>query len=276
MAITLYQGTHRTQFDGSPKANENCTPTSGANGIRASTGGRLDKSGAQVRTYVRQDEETSPGTPGWSLTDLKLACSRIGAPFTIGHEGWAGVLRALGNRQFVVLQGDSEEFPNGTCSGVFDGDHAVGIHPDLVPDNANLLLADPICRQRRWESATTLRRYAANFRDSISYGYFLSPVPIIRSPVAVTNGWVRVNGAWWMYDVNGNPATGYDSTTRTAKVTKGFSASIGRIIEETADGKPIKWGGRARVWGEILPPSAYKDTWVDLLDEPNVRYFPPK
>lgn len=267
----FYQGTHRMQFDGSPLASENCTPTSGANGVRASTGGKVDVSGGAVRALLRRDEETSPNTRGWSLADLDLAMTRLrtpaypkGIPFVIGRDGWAGVRQAHREGMFVVLQGDSEEFPNGTCSGVFDGDHAVGIHPD---SNGSLwLLADPICRNRRWESEAILRRYASNFRPTISYGVFTTPVPRITVPPETALGWTRVTGAWWIYHVKGTKATDFAGTTREQKVTKGFSANVGEIREG-------RWGDRERRFGLLLKPSAYANTWVDLLDEPNVRDF---
>jgi hypothetical protein len=273
MSAVFYQGKHRTQFEPAnwptvnPRAKENCTPTSGANGARAATGGRVDLSGAQVRAKVYTYEETSPNTPGWSLTDLDKAMERLEVPFAIGHGGWEGVREARAAHKPVVLQGDSEEFPNGTCSGRFDGDHAVTIHPD--DDSGPLwLLADPICKGRRWESEAVLRRYATNFRPSISYGVFLTPVPILAPPpVVVPTGWVRVTGAWWPYTVRGNPTIGYDATTRPleSKVTKGFSANVGKVIE-------AYWGGRDRVFAKLLT-GIYAESWVDLLDDGSVRHF---
>jgi hypothetical protein len=263
----LYQGVHRTQYDGSAKANENCTPTSMANGARATTGGRVDRSGGSVRALVKSWEETSPNTLGWSLADGRLAMGRIGLDFVIGHDGWAGAHAALARRQFVCLQGDSEEFPNGTCSGVFDGDHCVGIHPDDLVGTLRLL-ADPICKFRRIETDEVLRRYASNFRPEISYGYFVAKVPIIKLPVVTgPEGWTRVTGAFWQYTVRGNPTFGYNATTREQKITQGFSANVDKIIE-------AYWGARDRKWGRLMAPSAYAGTWVDLLDDPNVRYIP--
>lgn len=271
MTTALYRGTHRTQYDGSALAKQNCTPTSGANGARCATGGKIDLSGAQVRARVRIDEETSPSTKGWSLQDLDLAMTRVGVPFSIGAGGWLGVREARAQRKMIVLQGDSEEFPNGTCSGAFDGDHAVTVHPETIRDHELgvelWLLGDPICRAWRWESEQTLRRYATNFRQSIAWGFFTTPVPYLPPPPVVQrNGWVRVTGSWFIYTVRGTKTVGYDKTTRIQKTTKGWSANVGRIIE-------TPWGGRDRVFAEVLAPSAYAGTWVDTLDEPQVRHF---
>jgi hypothetical protein len=264
VSLPLYQGIHRSQYDGTPRANENCTPTSGANGARCATGGKTDKSGGAIRGLLRRDEETSPETAGWSLPDLDLAMSRLGVSFHIGQGGWDGVRAARQQRKMIVLQGDSEEFPNGTCSGVFNGDHAVAIHPDT---NGSLwLLADPICNTRRWESEYVLRRYASNFRPSIAFGVFPTPVPELQPPsVPVPTGWVRVTGSFWQYAVRGNPTTGYAKTTREQKTTKGFSANVGKVIETS-------WGGRDRMFAKVIS-GAYSDTWLDLLDDGQVRHF---
>lgn len=263
--VILYQGTHRTQYDGSPKANENCTPTSGANGARASTGGKIDLSGSQVRSRVAVSEETSPTIKGWSLYDLDLAMTRIGVQFVIGSGGWEGVREVRNHRQMFVLQGISQEFPNGTCSGVFDGPHAIAGHPD--DDSGPLwLIADPICKWRRWESEATLRRYATAFRPTISFGYFPVQVPVLKPPaVPVPTGWVRVTGAFWKYAVRGNPTSGYDASTREQKTTKGFSANVGKVIDAF-------WGGRDRQWAKVIT-GAYSESWVDLLDDGSIRHF---
>lgn len=269
----LYEGPHRTQFDGSPKEGEGCTPTSGANGARAATGGKVDMTGGQVRALVKSAEETDPFTKGWSMPDLDLAMSRVKpnpVPFVIGTGGWEGVREARASRKMVVAQGISAEFPNGTCSGVFDGAHCVAIHPDI---NGSLwLLADPICKRRRWETEATLRRYASSFRQSISFGVFTSPVPfLVPPPVVAPTGWIHVTGSFFLYTVRGNPTIGYDATTRSEpKTTKGFSASVGKVI---GDDPSVVWGGRDRVWAQVLAPSAYAGSWVDLLDEPQVRHF---
>src|SRR3989304_6047190 len=56
--MIFFEGTHRRQLDGSPLASENCTPTSGANGLRASSGGRLDKSGGELPALLPKGKET--------------------------------------------------------------------------------------------------------------------------------------------------------------------------------------------------------------------------
>jgi hypothetical protein len=99
--MTFFEGKHRTQFDGSTLAAENCTPTSGANGVRASTGGRIDKSGGEIRELVKNSEEQDSDTAGWSLNDLALAMKRLEVPFAIRKDTWSGVEAALRAGVFV-------------------------------------------------------------------------------------------------------------------------------------------------------------------------------
>lgn len=180
----LYAGTHRTQFDGSPLAGQNCTPTSGANGARAATGGRVDKSGAEIRALVKVSEETNPATPGWSLDDLQLAMGRLGVRYEIRRGVWSNIVSAHDTGLAIALQGDSDQFSDGTCSGAFDGDHCVAIHPGTY-GNGDWSLADPICKGRRPEKPAVLRDYATKFAAKVAgrptsvirYGVFLDPVP---------------------------------------------------------------------------------------------------
>ena len=125
-----YLNPHVTQYDGSAQANENCTTASGANGANAATGGKVARSGAQIRALVSRAEETNPNESGWSLPDLILAMKRLGVPFANRSGfGWAEVQKAHAAGLYLVLQGDSDRFGNSTCSGAFDGDHAIGVHP---------------------------------------------------------------------------------------------------------------------------------------------------
>jgi hypothetical protein len=174
--MTLYRNPHVTQFDGTAKASQNCTPTTGAAGADASSGGLVHLTGGQLRAHVKQSEETNPNTPGWSLLDLDLGLSRIGVPFVIrSGTGWGGVISALDAGLYVALQGDSDQFGNATCSGVFDGDHCIGVHP--ARSGTRRWINDPICKAGRWEEEATLKRYAQKLYSGILFGVFLSPVP---------------------------------------------------------------------------------------------------
>ncbi|MEW5991204.1 MAG: hypothetical protein AB1736_07635 [Chloroflexota bacterium] len=176
--MRFFEGSHRRQLDGSALASENCTPTSGANGARASTGGRVDKSGGEIRALLAKQEETDPDTPGWSLGDLRRAKQRLGVPYRNRTGRWADVEAALRSGLFVVLQGDSDQFPDATCSGAFDGDHAVGLHPGDGADGT-WLLADPLCTARRRERGAVLRAYAEKLAGgpTFRFGVFTTPVP---------------------------------------------------------------------------------------------------
>lgn len=180
-----YTGTHRTQYDGSQYANANCGPTSAANGARCSTGGRIDKGGGDIRKLVARTEELNPANPGWALADIDLAMSRLGVPFHIETGGWAKVATTLAGGRFIVLNGDSDQFANNTCSGAFDGDHAVGVHPN-IDAQGRWLLGDPICHDWRWEDPVVLRRYAEKLAGgtTIRFGVFDTPVPVEELMIA--------------------------------------------------------------------------------------------
>lgn len=174
--MSLYVGPHVDQFDGSTWASSNCVPTTGANGARNTTGGIYGPTGATVREKVKRSEETSPATPGWSQDDLDLAMRRLGIPFEVRTgRGWAGVLRALNAGLYVSLAGDSDVFGSATCSGNFDGDHCIGVHPKR--SGTLRWINDPICSSGRWEDESVLRRYAEKLYSSIHFGAFLHPVP---------------------------------------------------------------------------------------------------
>jgi hypothetical protein len=178
-----YRNDHRYQYalgNSARTRSSGCTWISGADGADAATGGRRDVTPDHVLGLVLPREETSPLTPGWSLRDLDLAMQRLGVPFDdMTGAGWASVLRYLDAGHYVILQGDSEAFTTG-CSGAFDGDHAIGLHPDREAATGRQRTDDPICRTSRYESRTTLRTYATLLHGGVRFGAFTTPVPILE------------------------------------------------------------------------------------------------
>lgn len=186
--MTLYVPIHRSQYgtgNSLVTRHSGCTWTSGANGIDAITGGRKRPTPDQIHALVSNAEESNPASPGWSMRDLVLAMSRYGVSLVnrSGH-GWAAVLDALFTDHYVVLQGDSDQFGNATCSGTFDGDHAIGVHPNhMLKDGVRWWwINDPICPAGRWERESVLQRYAVKLNASVLFGYFLTPVPEVVKP----------------------------------------------------------------------------------------------
>jgi hypothetical protein len=184
----LYVNPHRSQYaTGSSyrTRTQGCTWTSAANGADASTGGRIDYTPDQVLRLVPASEETNPQTPGWSLGDVDKAMAKIGVPFEVrSGGGWSAVLEALADNLYVVLQGDSDVFSNSICSGAFDGDHCIGLHPKrnaAGQQRGN----DPICFGARYYGRSVLERYAEKFRASVSFGVFTTPVPFVEQPHVV-------------------------------------------------------------------------------------------
>lgn len=183
----FYLNRHRSQYEAGASAitrRAGCTWTSGSNGADASTAGAKKPSPDSVHSQVSKMEETASGTPGWSLADLKKALGRLSIPFDIRTgDGWSEVVAAWNRGLYVVLQGDSDQFGNDTCSGDFEGNHAVGVHPAYRIFNGlrQRWVDDTICGTGRWEYEYVLRRYAIKLWASIMFGVFLTPVKKVAS-----------------------------------------------------------------------------------------------
>lgn len=194
-----YRNAHQSQYD--PAASDRtrrqgCTWTSLANGIDAQSGGVIVRTPDQVLSLVRPTEESNPGTPGWSLQDAALAMERLHVPFEVrSGRGWDAVLDAWSAGLYVVLQGVSSVFSNATCSGVFDGDHCIGVHPDH-DEEIRQRLDDPVCPTARYSGRSILRLYAERFAPSIRFGVFTHPVPALYIPVY----WALVKRRTMTYD----------------------------------------------------------------------------
>lgn len=184
--MTYYLNAHSSQY--APSAlpvtrHAGCTWTSGANGIDASTGGRQKPTPDQLHAKLNPGAETNPRTPGWSLPDLATALHTLGVPFSVrSGEGWDAAMTALREGHYLVVQGVSAEFANATCSGAFEGDHAIGVHPRTTADaqgRRSHWINDPICPAGRWERDDVLHAYARALSAGILFGTFDHPVPVV-------------------------------------------------------------------------------------------------
>jgi len=182
--IQYYQSPHNTQL-GYPNSaitrSSGCTWTAASNGVANATGGKQSPTPDQVHALVKNSEETTPRTPGWSLPDTDKAMARLKPP--VGFEvrtgdGWIGVEAALDAGYSVLLQGDSDQFPDaeGTCSSKFNGDHAILAHPQRDAQGRQLIY-DGICPKARYETRATLRRYAEELYAKVFFGVFTAKVP---------------------------------------------------------------------------------------------------
>lgn len=181
-----YLNPHQSQYGHSARlASMGCTPTSGVNGANASSGGRTALNGDQLLSHLAHSEETDPRSPGWSLEDAKKALGRVGIPLDVrSGQGWAAMQSALNTGHYVELQGDSDQFANNTCSGAFNGDHAIGVHPArrVVNGLAQHWIDDPICKVGRWEYDYIIRRYAVKLNPAIRFAVFTRAVPRAVAP----------------------------------------------------------------------------------------------
>lgn len=147
-----------------------CTWTSTRNGADAATEGKVNQTPDQVHALIPRKDETNPVTPGWSLIDAQRALSKLGiVSEDITGQGWVAVENAHRAGFYVLVQGDSDRFGNSTCSGAFDGDHCIGVHPASrsTPEGPLWLIDDPICPTSRWESPAILSSYARKLYPSI-------------------------------------------------------------------------------------------------------------
>lgn len=195
--MTSYLNAHRYQYatgQSTRTRRQGCTWSSAACGADASTGGRVNLTPDQVLAQVKPSEETNPITPGWSLTDTALAMSRLGVPFAVrSGQRWTNVEAVLNAGYGVLLQGDSDQFSDATCSGAFDGDHAIFLHPEQDAQGRQRI-DDSICKAHRYETRANLRKYAEKFGARVSgrtggvvyFGVFTTSVPTQESDMGVT------------------------------------------------------------------------------------------
>ncbi len=171
---------HVSQFDGSVYASSNCTPASVANGINAVTGGRVKRTGAQIRRLVPRSEETNPTLPGWSLEDAKLALSRLYPPMPLTirtGRGWSALMNDLDAGNYLLVQGDEDVFKTG-CASTFDGPHCIGLHPAI--EGIKAYNNNPLCPTGGFVDLSLVRAYAMKLNPTIFYAS-MGEVP--REPV---------------------------------------------------------------------------------------------
>lgn len=187
--MARYVQPHVTQFDGGVKQGEACVPASLANGVAAVTGGARRPASQTIHALIPKSQESDPSKPGWSMVDADNAMDKINISFT-RLEGWSNIENAHNEGKYVVIQGDSDQFSNSTCSGVFNGDHCVGAHPNEKVINGVEFwwVDDPICKTGRWERKSVLKDYAEKFATThkipVRGGVFNTPVPLVAAPPA--------------------------------------------------------------------------------------------
>lgn len=155
-------------------AREGCVWTSLTNAIANAVGKVLSPD--TVHAQVKLSEEVNPKTPGWHLDDAALAARRLGYGFVNrSGSGFAQMRQASDNGFMVLLQGDSDQFSDDTCSGVFDGLHCIAVHPERNVAGEPLIY-DPICKRFRYESWATLKRYADKLSVRTFWGQLMDQV----------------------------------------------------------------------------------------------------
>jgi hypothetical protein len=243
-----YLDPHQSQYQAGASATtktQGCTWTTGSNGANASSGGKIARTPDQVLALVKTAEQTNPATPGWSLPDLALAMKRLGVPFEDrSGQGWTEVGNAHRAGLYLALQGDSDQFGTGTCSGTFKGDHCIGVHPAsrTNPDSTiEWWIDDPICPTGRWEAMTTLQRYAQKFSATVDFGAFTHAVP---KPVPT-----RFKVGLGMYTpiwdaINGNRIGAARRVSYICTRRPDASGQMWYRVVSRLDGSKAAWAGR--------------------------------
>jgi hypothetical protein len=179
--MSRYQNAHPYQYNPQNSARtrkEGWVWITGAAAVDAQSGGKRKPTPDDVLAKVKREEETNPVSDGWSLQDLGVAMVRLKVPFTIrSGQGWSAVRATRRAGLYIALQGDSDRFPDG-CSGAFDGDHCIGIHPD-TDAKGRWRIDDPICKTATYQPESVLRAYAEKLYPSVRFGAFMQPVPLI-------------------------------------------------------------------------------------------------
>lgn len=185
---------HNSQYDPGCSAftrQNGCTWTTVSNGIAATTGGAHEPSPDYIHSLLPRSQETDPNSAGWSIPDAIHAASRYGMTVTdLSGKGWAEVVRYLDEGHYIILQGDSDQFGNNTCSGTFDGAHCIGTYPKarLYGGYHQHWIDDPICPEGRWEYDYVIRRYASKLNANMRAAAFASRVPSTTTTPSTASG----------------------------------------------------------------------------------------
>lgn len=229
--------------------------------LRMTTKANIPATHAEAESMRREaGEDTSSGSHSGNLN--KGAHERYGlGPFET-HNDQDVLEMPIG---FAAnISGSMGVFPWGHPLRRWDSDFR-GLHRSnvfRVAGGTGWWWCDPLAPagyEGEWITRADLAKFIGGFPGG---EHFIRPLlarPSPTPPDPTPIGKVRViPGPFHLYDVNGNPTTGYDATTRVRKVTKGFSATVGRQIDWT-------WKGEARRWLHITDPkSAFSGAWVDL------------
>lgn len=255
----FYTGVHWCQFDESDfTASYGCTWTAVANGIGNTTGGSKKPSPDYIHSLLPRSSETNPNTPGWSIPDAVHAASRYGMSMTDrSNDGWSALIDDLDNGHYCVVQGRSSAFSDGTCSGKFNGPHAIGVSPKTRVYNGHRQhwIDDGICQSGRWEYDYIIRRFAEAIAPKIWFARFNSRVPSSTPtvPTSPTGGDVAIRYV---------PALTPTKRMSLAKGTKLFDRPGGKAVTTMSNaGTPPLLGLSKSPTGKSWRCVAVKTGW---------------
>lgn len=220
-------------------ARYGCGWTSVANLVRIVTGRAFSPD--TVHGKVKKWEETDPSSPGWSIPDMVLATARLKTSVTLVNRtgaSWSKLVQLHDAGYVLLVQGDSDQFSNGTCSGAFDGPHVITVHAE-EDDRGWWLVYDPICQAYRFENPAVIARYAQKWATTLGVRGLLFASSLIkarRRSVADKVGYASVKpGTYTTYKtVNGQAVkVGH---MKTAGLTN-IRATAFRVIQSDGSGK---------------------------------------
>jgi hypothetical protein len=258
---------HTERTESSPW--DGCWAHALAMGIDAATAGRVIVTEREVRKAASNPDR--PGVAdGGNIEDQLDALPELAPTVKFKAYPTEGELRDwLAAGKGAILSGNQSNAPIGQRRydpRFYDrAGNGHGIYVQGVGDKVKVHWGDPLIPAGDAMPVyriTDALKFVWRRRDGRCICILVTPSlkNVLPQPVA---GRVRVAaGAWWDYDISGNPTDGYE-VGRDQRTTRGFSADLAATRIDTV------WGDQPRKFARVAS-GAYLGSWLDLNDQGSV------